>query len=128
LDRLSACWFEMFKAKQPIPNAQLPDLMKDLGLVAEPPASYLLRGIERLLETGPLWVVADEDLTTNGMTHAEIVMGIVGDGTSDKTKVLVNDPGQSKPREVQFGEFQKRVEATDVVNSGLGIYHFPRAV
>lgn len=127
LKRISTRWSDMFEAKQPIPNVQLPDLMRDLGLTGEAPASYLPRGIDRLLQSGPLWVVADEDLTTNGMTHAEIVTGIVGDGTPDKTKVLIHDPAQEKPKEVIFTEFQKRIEATDVVNSNLGIYHFPSA-
>jgi hypothetical protein len=125
LERLSVRWSEMFKGKQPIPNSQLPDLMQDLGLVAEGPASYLPRGIERLLKTGPLWVVTDEDMTTNGMTHAQIVTGISGDGTPENTRVLSNDPSHDKPREEVFREFQARLEATDVLNTGFGIYHFP---
>lgn len=124
LERLSVRWSEMFKGKQPIPNSQLPDLMQDLGLVAEGPATYLPRGIERLLRTGPLWVVTDEDMTTNGMTHAQIVTGIAGDGTPENTRVLSNDPSHERPREEAFREFQARLEATDVVNTGFGIYHF----
>jgi Papain-like cysteine protease AvrRpt2 len=124
--RIGPTWQAMFESKEAIPDSQIPGLMEDLGLVAEAPASYLPRGIERLLETGPLWVVADEDLADNNMTHAEVVTGIVGDGTSQGTKVLVNDPSGSKPRTVVFQDFQNRLEAPDVVNSGLGIYHFPR--
>jgi hypothetical protein len=124
--RIGPTWQAMFEGKESIPNSQVPALMEDLGLVAEAPASYLPRGIERLLETGPLWVVADEDLTDNDMTHAEVVTGIVGDGTVEGTKVLINDPSGSKPRSVGFQDFQSRLEAPDVVKSGLGIYHFPR--
>jgi Papain-like cysteine protease AvrRpt2 len=125
LERLSVRWSEMFIAKQAIPNSALPDLMADLGLIAEPPARYVPRGIDRLLRTGPLWVVTDEDMTTNGMTHAEILTGIVGDGTPDNTKVLSNDPSQDEPRERSFSELQARLQATDVVKTGFGIYHFP---
>ncbi|KUH93943.1 papain-like cysteine protease family protein [Mycobacterium sp. IS-3022] len=125
LERLSARWSQMFAAKEPIPNSALPDLMADLGLVSEPPANYFPRGIERLLRTGPLWVVTDEDMTTNGMTHAEIITGIVGDGTPDRTRVLSNDPSEDKPRERLFSELQARLQAADVVTTGFGIYHFP---
>ncbi|KUI41651.1 hypothetical protein AU197_25770 [Mycobacterium sp. IS-1590] len=127
LGRLNVRWSEMFKDKQAIPNSQLPDLMQDLGLVADGPAKYVPRGIERLLKTGPLWVVADEDMTTNGMTHAQVVTGIVGDGTPEKTMVLANDPSLEKPREVVFSEFRSRIEASDVAATGFGIYHFPNS-
>jgi hypothetical protein len=125
LERLNPVWAEMFRSKEAILNSRLPDLMSDLGLVAEGPASYLPKGIERLLRTGPLWIVTDADLTTNGLTHAEIVTAITGDGSPENTKVVVNDPSLDAPREVPFTEFQERLEATDAVNTGFGIYHFP---
>lgn len=84
--RIGPPWKAMFDNREAIPNSQIPALMQDLGLVAEAPTSYLPRGIERLLETGPLWVVADEDLADNNMTHAEVVVGIAGDGTPAGTK------------------------------------------
>ena len=124
--RIGPTWKAMFESKEAIPNSQIPALMEDLGLVAEAPASYLPRGIERLLETGPLWAVADEDLTDNHMTHAEVVTGIVGDSTPTGTKVIINDPGADTPRSVVFQEFQSRIEASDVVRTGLGIYHVPK--
>jgi uncharacterized protein YycO len=62
-----------------------------IGLIAEPPRSYNVEGLRRLLEgSGPLWVSVQ--LPTSG--HAIVVTGIYGDGATDGsgTYVRIADP------------------------------------
>jgi N-acetylmuramoyl-L-alanine amidase len=54
------------------------------GLIAEPPQSYTVEGLRRLLETrGPLWI--GEAVPR---LHAIVITGIYGDGTT----VIIKDP------------------------------------
>lgn len=66
-----------------------------LGLVAEPPQSYLVAAFRRMLEAkGPLWVGIRTD---DGWNHAVVVTGLYGDGSPDGTFVRVNDPWGRAP-------------------------------
>lgn len=60
------------------------------GLTPEPQQSYSVGAFRDLLETyGPLWVAG----AVPG-PHIRVVTGMHGDGTSDGTKVIINDPWQ----------------------------------
>jgi hypothetical protein len=82
--------------------ADMPSFAEAIGLVDEGPTSYLPRGICALLDTGPLWDVADEDLTENKVVHAIIVTGISGGGTIDGTTLQINDPVRPGPTTIPF--------------------------
>lgn len=102
-------------------------LADTLGLVAEPPQSYSVDGLRRVLENyGPLWVGIH---TEDGWGHAVVVSGLYGDGTPDNTYVRIHDPwgrnpgkpgkpgyhnptpGQGSRYTLTFSEFGKEYEA-----------------
>jgi hypothetical protein len=125
-DRAGAKWRQRLDAGQGIRAAELPEFASALGMRSESPQSYLPRGILRLLRAhGPLWAVGDDAVAGNHLTHVRIVTGIHGDGSPGGTNVSLIDPAPSVgPTTMSFTEFAAKQEATDVVQTGLGLYHW----
>ncbi|MQA95349.1 MAG: hypothetical protein GEV11_12125 [Streptosporangiales bacterium] len=118
-------WLERFQAGRALDVAEVRSLAEVLGLKAEGPQSFMPRGILRLLQAhGPLWVLGDDAYVGNRLTHVRIATGIHGDGSPDGTLVGVADPDGGLVREETFAVFEAHIEASDVVNTGLGILHW----
>lgn len=125
LDQIGSGWREKFDANTPLTPGEVISFTKAIGLVAEGPASYTAAGIAGLLNRhGPLWVIGDDAIENNHLTHVRIVTGIHGDDAPEGTKVTVIDPADGAPAPEGFTDFQHRLEAGDVVEFGLGIMHF----
>ena len=126
LDELGTGWRERFDADQPLHPGEVAAFARSVGLTAEAPQSFTPAGIAGLLgRHGPLWVIGDDAVEGNHLTHVRVVTGIHDDTTSpDATSVTLVDPAESAPRTETFGEFRRRLEAGDVVEVGLGIMHF----
>ena len=71
-----------------------------------------------------LWVVGDDAIDQNQMSHVRIVTGITGDGSHDGTRIQFIDPATGSNSEESYVDFTRRMEAADPVAAGLGIYHF----
>lgn len=54
---------------------------------------------KQIASRGPLWVIADQDQSASFSVHARVITGITGDGTTQGTKVLFNDPAKDEPDE-----------------------------
>jgi hypothetical protein len=96
------------------------DLGRAWGLVIEPPQSYSVDGLRRLLETnGPLWVGVS---VPSG--HAIVVSGLYGDGTVNNTRVRILDPwpvGQGARYELDLATFVQQYEDRLTVDSAGNI-------
>lgn len=125
LDGLGGGWRAKFDANQGLSGAELNAFVTALGLSAEGPMSYSVEGLARLLrEEGPLWVVSDDQFEANNIVHVRIVTAMKGNGTPDGTTVTLADSGSGTFVTEPFTEFARRLEASDAVNFGAGIYHF----
>ncbi len=125
LDALGGAWRAKYEANDGLSTSELRAFMSALGLREEGPASYSVEGLARMLSSlGPLWVVSDDSFNNNQMVHARIAVGIKGDGTVNGTNVSVVDPATGTEGTEPFATFAARLEATDAVNFGVGIYHW----
>lgn len=125
MDSLGGDWRAKYDANQSLSSAEFRGFVSAVGLSEEGPASYIPDGIARLLENhGPLFVVSDDMVENNALTHARIVTAIRGDGTADGTDVTLADSATGTLVTEKFTEFARRLEASDTVNFGAGIYHF----
>ena len=125
LDGLGGSWRAKYDADQGLTTAELRSFAAALGLREEGPASYTVEGLARLLkQNGPLWVISDDSFEGNLVVHARIVTAVKGDGTIDGTTVTLVDPIPGAFVTEPFAKFAQRLEATDVVKFGVGIYHW----
>jgi hypothetical protein len=125
LDGLGGNWRALFDTNSGLTAAQLRGFVQAVGLSEEGPASFTPEGLARLVSAhGPLFVVGDDTIVDNFVTHLRIVTGVVGDGTSDRTQVEVVDPATGTEQTLRFTAFASNLEAGDVVNFGAGILHF----
>jgi hypothetical protein len=65
---------------------------------------------QQIAERGPLWVIADEDLTVSFSAHARVITGITGDGTPQGTKILFHDPASTEPGSESLQTFISKLE------------------
>ena len=87
--------------------------------------SYSVEGLARLLRSeGPLWTVSDDLFEGNNIVHVRIVTAMKGDGTVDGTTVTLADSASGTSVTESFRTFANRLEASDPVRFGAGIYHF----
>ncbi|MFL5798317.1 MAG: papain-like cysteine protease family protein [Actinomycetota bacterium] len=125
LDGLGGSWRAKYDADQGLTTTELHAFAEALGLRQEGPASYSVEGLARLVKQyGPLWVISDDSFEGNKIVHARIVTAVKGDGSIDGTTVILVDPVPGAFVTEAFTRFAKRLEATDVVNFGVGIYHW----
>jgi hypothetical protein len=125
LDGLGGSWRAKYDADQGLTTPELRAFADALGLRQEGPASYTVEGLARLVkQNGPLWVISDDSFENNKIVHARIVTAVKGDGSIDGTTVTLVDPIPGAFVTEPFTKFAQRLEATDVVNFGVGIYHW----
>ena len=125
LDSLGGDWRAKFDANAGLTPGEVTGFMTGLGLTVEPPISYLPAGIAGLLARfGPLWVVNDNDVVGDRITHARIVTGIHGDGSPDGTLVTIADPATGTSGTETFARFSDLLDASDTVDFATGIAHF----
>jgi hypothetical protein len=125
LDELGGDWRTKFDADLPLDAAQVVGFTKALGLTGNAPASITPRGFATLLqESGPLWVIGDDAVLDNHLVHVRIVTGIHGDGSLEGTSVTFVDPAAAASQSETFSEFLRRLETKDVIDLGLGVFHF----
>ena len=124
-DQLGGGWRQKLDADHALSVAETVSYIGALGLSAEAPMDYLPRGILRLLQQhGPLLVIGDNAIDGDRLVHARIVTGLSGDGTVEGTTVRFIDPKDGASDTEPFTTFTNQIDATDVVDSGLGILHF----
>jgi len=125
VDSLGGSWRAKYDADTGLTTADLRGFVQALGVGEEGPASYSVEGLARLVANhGPLWVVSDDSFDHNQVVHARIVTGVKGDGTVDGTSVILVDPIPGTFVTEPFATFAQRLESDDVVNFGVGIYHW----
>jgi hypothetical protein len=123
-DRAGTGWRQKLDTDQPLTAAEVVAFLGALGLTAEAPMNYLPRGILHLLqEHGPLWVVGDDGITGDHLTHVRVITGIHGNGTADGTTIRYIDPADGAPHDEPFNDFAGQIDATDAVETAIGIYH-----
>jgi len=125
LDSLGGRWRAAFDSDTGLTLGELQAFATAVGLSEEAPASYTPEGLARLLEThGPLWIVSDDAVEGNLVVHAQIVTATRGDGTAEGTTVTLADSVSGTLVTESFDEVARRLEASDPVLFGAGIYHF----
>jgi hypothetical protein len=125
MDSLGGSWRAAYDANQGLTLGELQGFARAIGLSEEGPAGYTPEGLARLLDAhGPLWVVSDDTVESNLVVHARIVTAVRGDGKADGTTVTLADSATGTLVSEPFTEFARRLEATDPVGFGAGIYHF----
>ena len=125
MDSLGGDWRTKYDANQAIYIADFRGFLTAVGLFEEGPANYLPNGIARLLGNyGPLLVVSDDMVDNNALVHIRIITSIRGDGSAEGTDVILADSATGTFVTEKFTEFARRLEASEPVNFGAGIYHF----
>lgn len=125
---LSDPWIIYFETNTGLPATEQAKFMKKIGLVAEPPANYMLRAyVDLLKSSGPLWII------TGGITaHARLLVAVEGDGNYESTWFIFIDPEAGKQKRENSILFFKKFEAeAKMANSEkwkedlrIQIYHF----
>jgi hypothetical protein len=89
-----------------------PTFLKSLGLKAEWPANYTVEGWLNLLKTyGILWVTTEAAQDGQAFVHAQIVTGLVGDGSYSGTFMVFIDPLDGKEHRETLVKFISRYES-----------------
>jgi hypothetical protein len=118
-------WLQRFRNGEGLNLAQVSAFTRALGLRQERPASHLPRGILNLLRShGPLWVIGDDAIADNRISHVVIVTGIRDADSPDIARVFLADPDGGRQRELSYADFASSMEALDPVALGFGIFHF----
>ncbi|MFG6432729.1 papain-like cysteine protease family protein [Roseateles sp. LYH14W] len=123
-------WAGLQRAGSGLPGGQELRFVAAAGLVAEPPASYMLEAfLDWLKFAGPIWVSTGDGLSS----HARLLIGAVGDGKFDSTKFIVIDPATAmesyEPLRTFFDDFEHEaraiVAAKTQVDLRWQIIHWP---
>src|SRR5690606_36368844 len=124
LQGLGGDWLTKFQANDGLAPAEIRALLASINAVEEGPVSYSPEGLARLLEDkGPLFEIGDDSVVNNLVIHVRIITAIKGDGTPEGTIVTLLDSADGL-KNIPFTEFDQRHGGSDVVLSGLGIFHF----
>jgi hypothetical protein len=124
-DQAGTGWREKLDGNIALHANELQAYAQALGIKAEALQSYLPRGILQLLQQyGPLWVIGDDAVPDDHMSHVRIVTGIHGDGSPTGTTVTVIDPANGQSNDLTYLDFATSMEADDPTALGLGVYHF----
>ena len=73
---------------------------------------------------GPLWVITDNDFGGDRIVHARIVTAVRGDGTPEGTTVTLADSASGGIEAETFSVFAGRLEASEAVRFGTGVFHW----
>lgn len=100
-------WKQMYADDTGLPITEVDAFARDLSFTAEPPQCYAVAGLLSLLrEYGPLWI-----WTASGpYEHIQVITGLHGDGTPDRTGVWFVDPADGSPHHESFQDFMARFE------------------
>jgi Papain-like cysteine protease AvrRpt2 len=124
LSGLGGAWLAKMQHNDPLTAVEFRALMAAIGAVEEGPASYSTDGLARLLESkGPLLEIGDDAVESNMLIHVRVITAVTGDGTPEKTYVTLLDAMEGEMT-IPFTTFDQRHGGSDVVESGLGIFHF----
>lgn len=123
--QVGAVWLERFGNNEGLRLDQVSAFTRALGLVQEGPASYLPRGVLNLLRShGPLWVIGDDAVADDRLSHVVLVTGIRDADNADIARIILADPDGGRRREISYADFAASMEASDPVALGFGIFHF----
>lgn len=124
LNSLNGEWFNKYQRDEKLTATEFRGLMAAAGLIEEGPKSYSPEGLSRLMQgKGPLLEVGDDAIAENYLVHVRILTGMKGDGSAEKTTVTLID-ADTGVQTIAYTVFDQRHGAKDVVNTGLGIFHF----
>ncbi len=126
LDSIGGGWRAKYDQDKALVASDLRDFASALGLKEEGAASYTPQGLANLLaEHGPLWVITDDAFGPgNKLVHIRIVTAVRGDGTPAGTTVVLVDSASGAAAPEAFTDMEARLEATEAVAFGTGIFHF----
>ena len=116
----------ILNSRAAISVTQIPELLRRLGMVAEPPLNYTVPGFVTLFnQKAPLWVITIEGGNVN-MSHARIVTGIQGDGSINGTILTIVDPALGRVVRESYSAFARKYEraASNVTTLYAQIIHF----
>jgi hypothetical protein len=125
-------YLQMFHDERALPSSMKDDFIAKLGMVGEPPASYILQKYIDWVNTyGPLWITTDSSAQDGVFSpHARILVKITGTGTPDGigTYFTFIDPATGTLSAPQaFNDFLKVYEQMVTDNPGslfIQIVHF----
>ena len=123
---LGGSFLDMYKRDQALDGSLAQSLYDAAGLVAMRGFNPSADGWVGLLKKyGPLYV--DVGYQSGSMTHAIIVTGIAGDGSTDGTSIIYADPGDGSTVTMKFPDFLAKFEAKSAVAWPYTIVHWPPA-
>lgn len=106
---------DLLNEERGLSDTDKPVFLKSLGLRAEWPANYTVEGWLELLKTyGSLWVTTEAAKDGQVFVHAQIVTGLVGDGSYPGTFMVFIDPLDGKEHREHLLEFVRRYETVIV--------------
>ena len=125
-------YLQLFNDSKALPSNMKADFIAKLGMMGEPPASYLLQKYIDWVNTyGPLWITTDSTAQDGVFSpHARILVKITGTGTPDGigTYFTFIDPATGTLSAPQaFNDFLKVYEQMVTDNPGslfIQIVHF----
>lgn len=129
-------YVQLFNDAKALPSNLKEDFISKLGMVGEPPASYLLQKYINWVNTyGPVWITTDSSAQDGVFSpHARILTKITGTGTPDGigTNFIFIDPATGKEEAPQpYNDFLKVYEQMVTDNAGnlfIQIVHFIDAI
>jgi GH24 family phage-related lysozyme (muramidase) len=124
LARIGQTYADMFDQDKGLTSDIAAGLYRDAGLETLDAFNPTIEGWEGLLRKyGPLYV--DVGYSTGTTTHAIIVTGISGDGTSGGTSITFLDPIPGAMQTLTFDTFLAKYEAKSALNWPYTIVHWP---
>jgi GH24 family phage-related lysozyme (muramidase) len=124
LATVGGSFLDMYKHDTPLDATIAQSLYDAAGLIPLTGFNPAIDGWLTLLKKyGPLYV--DVGYKTGTMTHAIIITGITGDGTSSGTSVVYIDPVGGSTITMKFQDFLAKFQATSAVQWPYTIVHWP---
>jgi len=129
-------YVQLFAQSKALPSSMKDDFITKLGMVGEPPASYLLQKYIDWVNTyGPIWITTDSSAQDGVFSpHARILVKITGTGTPDGIGTFFTfiDPATGTLSAPQpYNDFLKVYEQMVTDNPGslfIQIVHFADAI
>lgn len=105
--RAGETYRQIYTANTGLSNSQKAPFLEGMGLVSEPPATYIARAVYDMLSSyGPLWVTTDGGSLDS--VHARIVIGMGGDGSPAGTAMQLIDPADGAIHDESYEVFVRR--------------------
>lgn len=119
LEQVGQKYVAKFKNNEGLAAGEKPAFLSAMGLHAEAPQNYTMKGWEDLLRKhGPLWVTTAEG---QGFSiHARVLTGIAGDGTGTGTNFTIVDPADGAMHKETVSVFVKKFEDLARIDLGAG--------